>query len=187
MTVVSETSLVNEGVKSYPKAMGAMNEFIRLVISKIQEVVTEELEDLSAAMGNLFKEDELRDYIRPSKLGNSDQDICLGVKIDRRPESGWGLWFVLYWLDAKPNLSISIWLKDTEAADNILRAFKKRSKETVGVWNAGHEVYLSRAIAPDHEEQFPETMRELAGSFSDLWKNADDLKKLLKSSGKTAK
>jgi hypothetical protein len=38
-----KTSLVNEGVKSYPKALGAMNEFIRLVISKIQEVVTEEL------------------------------------------------------------------------------------------------------------------------------------------------
>jgi hypothetical protein len=131
-------------------------------------------------MGNLFKEDELRDYIRPSKLGNSDLDICLGVKIDRRPESGWGLWFVLYWLDAEPNLSISIWLKDTEAADNILRAFKKRSKETVGVWSAGHEVYVSRAIAPDHEEQFPETMRELTGSFSDLWKNADDLQAAVK-------
>ena len=186
MTPVIETSLLNEGIKSYPKALGAMNEFIRLVISKIQEVVTEELEDLSAAIGNLLKEDELRDYVRPSKLGNPDLDISLGVKIDRRPESGWGLFFLLYWLKGEPNLSVSLWLKDTEAADRILRTFKKKTKETVGVWSAGREVYVSRAIAPDHGEQFPETMRELVGSFSDLWKNADDLKKFLKG-GKTAK
>lgn len=186
MTAVIETSLLNEGIKSYPKALGAINEFVRLVISNIQEVVTEELEDLSAEMDNLFKEDEVREYIRPSKLANPDLDICLGVKIDRRPDSGWGLFFLLYWLKGEPNLSVSIWLKDTEAADSILRAFKKKTNETVGLWSAGHEVYLSRAIATDRVEQFPETMRELTGSFTDLWKNADDLKKFLKG-GKTSK
>ncbi len=189
MTAVSETSLLNEGVRSYPKALGAVNEFIRLLTSTIRDAVVEELEDLSAAMGNLFKEDELVDYVRPKTLGNLDKDICLGVKIDRRPESGWGVFFLLYWLKGKPNLSVSIWLKDTEIADSILTALKKvPTKETLGVWDAGHEIYISRAIAPNDEEQIPVTMRELTESFSHLWKNAGGLQKFLKISSKgTAK
>jgi hypothetical protein len=189
MTVVSETSLVNEGVKSYPKALGAVNEFIRLMISMIREVVTEELADLSAAMGNLFNEDELVDYVRPKTLGNPDRDICLGIKIDRIRESGWGLYFLLYWLKGKPLISVSIWLKDTDVADSVFAAFKKMPKnEIVRVWDAGHEIYVSRAVTSDGEEQIPVTLRELTESFSDLWKNAGDLQKVLKHSSKgTAK
>jgi len=140
-------------------------------------------------MGNVFKDDDLVEYVRPKTLSNLDKDICLGVKIDRRPESGWGLFFLLYWLKGEPNLSVSIWLKDTEIARSILAAFKKvPTKETVSVWNAGHEIYVSRAITPSHEEQIPETVRQLTESFSHLWKNAGGSQKLLKVGGKgTAK
>ena len=184
MTQVGETSLLSEGVKSYPKALGAVNEFIRLVVSTIRDAALEELEDLSAAMGSELKEDELVEYVRPKSLGNLDpKHISLGVKVDRIGSSGWGLYFVLYWLKGEPSLSVSIWLKDTEMAGNIFTAFKKTPKNEISL-DARHELYVSRAVAPDDVEQIPVILRELTEGFSDHWKKAGGLQKFLKQSGK---
>jgi hypothetical protein len=46
MTEAKETGLLIEGMKSYPKALGALNEFGRLVVSSIREVVVDDLDNL---------------------------------------------------------------------------------------------------------------------------------------------
>src|ERR1700733_1522918 len=98
MTVVKETSLLIEGMRSYPKALGALNEFGRLVHSTIREAVVEELGSLSTAVGLRLTENDLGDYVRPSRLGSFDpKNVSVGVKVDRMAGSGWSLYFVLFW------------------------------------------------------------------------------------------
>jgi hypothetical protein len=45
--------LLAEGMKSYPKALAALNEFVRLVVSSIREIVIKDLNDLSKVTGLL--------------------------------------------------------------------------------------------------------------------------------------
>ena len=72
MTETKETGLLVEGMKSYPKALGALNEFGRLVVSTIREVVIEDLDDLSTAMGVNLPDDDVSGYVRPKEpLKNS--------------------------------------------------------------------------------------------------------------------
>jgi hypothetical protein len=124
MTETKETGLLVEGMKSYPKALGALNEFVRLIVSNIREVVIEDLGDLSSAMGVSLLEDEIDDYVRPNRLATfSPKDALLGVKIDRIGESGWGLYFYMWWSKGQPNLSVSIWMRDSDAASRHSRRF----------------------------------------------------------------
>ena len=72
MTETKQTGLLVEGMKSYPKALGALNEFGRLVVSTIREVVIEDLDNLASAIGISLREDEVGDYVRPNRLAMSN-------------------------------------------------------------------------------------------------------------------
>lgn len=176
MTQVKEDSLLVEGMRSYPKALGALNEFGDLVISRIQEVVADELGSLSTAVGVSFAQDDLGPYRRPNRLGGLDpKNISLGIKIDRIAKSGWALFFVLWWWNGEVRPSVSIWLKDHDLAESTFTALRKFQSRTPMELDSGHEISLSRALAPDNAERLPEILRELIQEFSDLWSKAGGL------------
>ena len=181
MTETKETGLLVEGMKSYPKALGALNEFGRLVVSTIREVVIEDLDDLSTAMGVNLPDDDVSGYVRPNRLANSNpKDAILGAVIDRIGTLGWGLYFYLCWSKGQPKLCVCIWLKDSNIALSIITAFKKLSSAIPVELDAGHEVYISQVIAPDDADQLPVVLRKLDREFSELWKKAGGLGKFLK-------
>jgi hypothetical protein len=162
MTETKQTGLLVEGMKSYPKALGALNEFGRLVVSTIREVVIEDLDNLASAIGISLREDEVGDYVRPNRLAMSNpKDAVLGTRIDRIGQSGWGLYSYLYWSKGQPKLSVSIWLRDSTVAQSIVTAFKKLSPTTPVELDAGREVYISRALASDNPDQLPVVLRAL--------------------------
>jgi len=180
MTEAKETGLLAEGMKSYPKALGALNEFVRLVVSTIREVVIDDLDNLSTAIGVNLSEDEVGDYVRPNRLAISNpKDAYLGVKIDRIGESGWGLYFYLWWERGQPMLAVSIWLRDSNVAQSIVTAFKKLAASRVEL-GAGCEVYISRVLAPDKADQLRVILSEMDQEFSQLWTKAGGLEKFLK-------
>lgn len=181
MAEAKETGLLVEGMKSYPRALAAMNEFWRLVVSNIRKVVIEDLDNLSSAIGVRLAEDEVGDYVRPSKLTAFDpEDAALGVRIDKIGKSGWGLYFYLWWSKDQPNLSVSIWLKDSDIAQSMVKAFKKFSPTTRLELGGGREVYISRVIEPNKADQLPVILRELDQEFSKLWKKSGGLHTFLK-------
>jgi len=180
MTVVKETSLLIEGITSYPKALGALNEFGRLVISTIREAVVEELGSLSTAVGLRLTENDLGDYLRPNRLGSFDpKNVSVGVKVDRISESGWSLYFVLFWSKGGASLSVSIWLKDGDVAKSAFTAFQKGPSKGI-LLDAGREIYISRALVPEAAEHLSVILRELIGDFSKFWTKAGGLPKFLK-------
>src|ERR1017187_8330798 len=113
MKEVEQTSLLVEGLTSYPKALAAINEFARLITSTIQDVVEQELASLSKALHVDLKREELGDFVRPNRLTiPNPKDTMLGTKIDRIGESGWGLYFCLWWSRGPATLYVSLWLRD---------------------------------------------------------------------------
>lgn len=151
--------------------------------STICNVVVEELDGLSAAMGVELQEDTITSYVRPNRLGTFDPEyVLLGVRIDQIAKSGWGLYFLMWWSKGKANLQVSIYLRDGGVAESILAAFKKsQSGSSVGL-DSGREVYISRPLEPDKaEEQLPLVMQELIRRFSEFWSKAGGLGKFLKS------
>jgi hypothetical protein len=181
MTEVEEPGLLAEGIKSYPKALAAMNEFVRLVTSAVREAVLEDLDDLSSAMGVRVAEEELVEYVRPNKLTSSDsKEAILGAKIDRIGNSGWGIYFYLWWSKAEPQISASIWLRDAAIAESLFKAFKKMAGTTRVELYGSREVYISRELKPDDAGQLSDSIRELTQKFSELWTKAGGLDRFVK-------
>lgn len=172
MTEVEEMGLLVEGMKSYPKALGALSEFQRIVISAIRESVVGELGSLSTAMGVVLTEKEIIDRVRPSTAGSFDpKEISLGVKIDRIGKSGWSLYFVLWWWKNKPNVSVSIWIRDGKLAESIFTKLASPQEVSASAaMDAGHEIYISRVL--EDAEQIPAVLRELNREFCELWTKA---------------
>lgn len=177
MTVIKETSLLVEGTRSYPEALGALNEFGRLVISKIKTGLSEELGSLSSAVGIRLTENDLADYIRPNRMGSFDpNNVCLGVKVDRIAESGWSLYFVLFWLKGAACVSVSVWFRDGGLANSLHKTFNKIPGSALD----GKEVSISRSVMPDAAEEIPIILRELVGDFSKACAKAGGLPKVVK-------
>jgi hypothetical protein len=176
MTEAKEMGLLAEGMRSYPKALGALSEFQRIVISDIRDAVVGELSSSSTAIGVVLTEKEIIDRVRPSTLSNFDsKKISLGVKIDRLGKAGWSLYFTLWWWKDEPNLSVSIWLKDGKMAESIFARFVESSSKTRAVLESGHEISISRVLL--HAEQLPVVLRELNREFAELWTKAGGLGK----------
>jgi hypothetical protein len=181
MKELEQTSLLVEGLTSYPKALAALNEFARLVTSTIQDVVEEELPSLSKALHVDLKREELGDYVRPNRLAiPNPKDAILGARIDRIGKSGWGLYFYLWWSKGTAMLCVSGWLRDASIADTIFAEFQNIAPKGAIVLDAGHELYISRRVPPDKPDQFPSVMRELTQEFSNLWTKVGGLEKFLK-------
>lgn len=182
MTEPKETSLLAEGLRSYPKALGALNEFARSITSTIREVAIQELGSLSGAMHLDLKPDEVGDYVRPNRLAiPNPKDPILGARIDRIGKSGWGLYYQLWWSKGITKLSVSVWLRDSGTAESVFSAVRDLSSTSgVELW-AGHELSISQTLTPDDpEQQLTAKMRELINEFSALWTRAGGLKKFLK-------
>jgi hypothetical protein len=181
MTEIEEPGLLAEGIKSYPKALAAMNEFVRLVTSTVREAALEDLDDLSGAMGVRLAEEELVEYVRPNRLTSSNsKEALLGVKIDRIGDSGWGIYFHLWWSKTDPQISVSIWLRDADVAASLFNAFKKMAGTTHVDLYGSHEVVVGRRLKPGDAEQLSDQVRELTHKFSELWAKAGGLDKFVK-------
>jgi hypothetical protein len=182
VTETKETGLLVEGMQSYPKALGALNEFGRLVVSTIRGVVIEDLDSLSRAIGIRLAEDEVGNYVRPNRLvTDNPKDAMLGVKIDRIGELGWGLYFYIWWSKSQAKVRASIWLRDSNVAQSIVTAFKKiQSTTLVELDDSDREVCISRVLVPHNADQLPLIMSEVDQAFSQLWTKVGGLGKFLK-------
>lgn len=78
----------------------------------------------------------------------------------------------------QPNLSVSIYVRDSDVAQSIVKAFKNvLSTAPVELYD-GREVSISRVLA--NAGQLPVVLRELNREFCTLWTKAGGLGKFLK-------
>ena len=181
MKETEQTSLLVEGLVSYPKALAALNEFARLVTSTIQDVVDQELPSLSKALHVDLKPEELSDYVRPNRLAiPNPKDAILGARIDRIGKSGWGLYFYLWWSKGTAMLSASAWVRDASIAESIFAAIQSVAPDGTIKLDAGRELYISRRLPHDNPDQLSSVMRELTQEFSNLWTKVGGVGKFLK-------
>jgi hypothetical protein len=180
MKEFEQTNLLVEGLTSYPKALAALNEFVRLVTSAIQDVVEQELENLSQALQIELRREELGEYVRPNRLAiPNPKHTTLGARIERITESGWGLYFFLWWSKGTVTSCVSIWLRDANIAETIYAEFHKTVGKCAIQIDAGRELYLARQLQPDKPDEFSMVMQELTQDFSNLWKQIGGFEKFI--------
>jgi hypothetical protein len=172
-------SLLIEGMKSYPKALAAITEFVGSVASTIREVLTEDENNLSDSIGVKITDEGLTDYVRPSRLsGSGSEDKVIGVRFDKRPEMGWSLYFYVWWSRAA-EFGISLYFNDAQVAASVLNSLAKAPGgkcQTAG----SRELYFSRPLAMNESSEFKETVRVSVQDFSAVLIKAGGLKKLAK-------
>jgi hypothetical protein len=180
MAEQDDTSLLVDGIRLYSKALGALNDFQRMVTETIRKVVGEELGGLSTAMGTKLAKRELTNYVKPNRIADfNGKWASLWVRIDRSEKVGWCLNFAISWLKDEANVKVSIWLNDETQAKSIASALKKLSSRAP-VQLESCEVYIHRVLPPEEAEQFPVVLRELIREFSELWTKAGGMDKVLK-------
>jgi hypothetical protein len=171
-------SLLIEGMKSYPKALAAITEFVSSVTSTIREVLTEDENNLSDSVGVKITDEGLTDYVRPSRLsGSGSEDKVIGVRFDKRPEMGWSLYFYVWWSRAA-EFGISLYFNDAQVAASVVNSLKAPGGKcrTTG----SRELYFSRPLAMSESSEFKETIRASVQDFSAVLSKAGGLKKLAK-------
>jgi hypothetical protein len=172
-------SLLVEGMKSYPKALAALNEFVSSVISTIREVLTEDANNLSDAVGVKVTDEGLADDVRPSRLGRSGSgDKMIGVKFDKRPETGWSLYFYVWWSRAA-EFGISLYFNNAQVAASVLNSLAKASAGKCRT-QGSRELYFSRPLTTNESSEFREIVRGSVQDFSAVLSKAGGLKKLIK-------
>lgn len=170
--------LLIEGMKSYPKALAAITEFVSSLTSTMREVLTEDENDLSDAIGVKITDEGLTDYVRPSRLsGSGSEDKVIGVRFDKRPEMGWSLYLYVWWSRAA-ELAISLYFTDAQVAASVLNSLAKASGGKCQA--AGRELYFSRPLAINESSDFKEIVRESVQDFSAVLSEAGGMKKLTK-------
>jgi hypothetical protein len=177
--MTENSSLLIEGMRSYPKALAAITEFVSSVTSTIRETLTEDENDLSDAVGVKITDEGLTDYVRPSRLGGSgSDDKVIGVKFDKRPEMGWSLYFYVWW-SRSAEFGISLYFNDAQVAVSVLNSLAKAPGgkcQTAG----SRELYFSRPVEMNESNELKEIVRESIQEFSTVLSSAGGLKKLTK-------
>lgn len=171
--------LLIEGMKSYPKALAAMTEFVSSLISTIREVLTEEGSGLSNSVGVKITDEGLVDYLRPSRLsGSGSEDKLIGVRFDKRPEMGWSLYFYVWWSPAA-EFGISLYFNDAQLATS---AFDSLAKVSGGKCRTegSRGLYFSRPVAMNESSEFKEIVRGSVQDFSTVLSKAGGMKKFTK-------
>jgi hypothetical protein len=171
-------SLLIEGLKSYPKAVAALNEFVSSVISTIREVLTEDADDLSDAVGIKVTDEGFDDDVRPCRLGRSgSEDKRIGVKF-KRPETVWSLHFYVEWSRAA-EFGIALYFNSPQVAASVLDSLDKASGGRCRT-QGNRELYFSRPLALNESSEFKEIVRESVQDFSTVLSKEGGLEKLTK-------
>lgn len=173
-------SLLIEGMKSYPKALAAITEFVSSVTSTIREVLTEDENDLSDAVGVKITDDGLTNHVRPNRLtGSGSEDKAVGFRFDRRSETGWSLYFYVWWSRSGAEFGISLYFNDAQLAASVFNSLAKASGGKCRT-QGRRELYFSRPLAMNESSEFKEIVRESVQDFSAVLSKAGGLKKLTK-------
>jgi hypothetical protein len=172
-------SLLIEGLKSYPRALAAITEFVSSVTASIREVLTEDENNLSDAVGVKIMDEGLIDYVRPSRLtASGSDDKLIGVRFDKGPEMGWSLYFYVWW-SRVAEFGISLYFNDAQVAASVLNSLAKASGGKCQTWGS-RELYFSRPLAINESSEFKETVRESVQDFAAVLSKAGGLKELAK-------
>jgi hypothetical protein len=177
--MTGNSSLIIEGMKSYPQALAAVTEFVSSVASTIREVVTDDESDLSDALGVKITDESLTDYVRPNRLtGSGSEDKLIGVRFDKRPEMGWSLYFYVWW-SRTAEFGISLYFNDAQVAASVSNSLAQIPGGKC--LSAGsRELYFSRPLAMSESNEFKEIVKAGVQDFSAALNKAGGFKKLSK-------
>lgn len=177
-------NLLQEGFRSYLKAVAAVTAFEQEVQKGCRRVYLNNIENYASAIGLPLKEEDVQEFIWP-KMHVWEGYRSIGVSIHRKQVSqslGW--WngsCSLYWEEGINK--VCCWVGDSLPKRLGKVVFEKLQKfaepddemsEEVG------EVGLSRMLGAEEAEAFEDVLDELFQRWVELWRLAGGIKSVLK-------
>ena len=168
--------LLEEGARSYPKALQAVAEFRRQVQDICFDAMKRHLKDLGDALGLRLEANQLKPYAWPDKLDSDDLDgTCahLGAKIE--PAGAiWSLWNYVYWDKDSVGVCVSLAFTDSKLGERVQAVTEKH-----GTSLDPKEVYLSRPVGADGLAGLDSTLEELNREWIEVWRKVGGVKQFL--------
>ena len=168
--------LLEEGARSYPKALQAVGEFRRQVQNICYDAMKRRLKDLVDALGLRLEANQLKRYAVPDKLDPDYLDgtwASLGAKIEPARVK-WSLWNYVYWDKDTVRVCVSFAFTDSRLGERVQAVTEKH-----GTSLDPKEVYLSRPVGADGLSGLDSTLEELNFKWIEVWRNVGGVKQFL--------
>ena len=173
------TQLFVAGVKSYPDALIAVDEFRRLALKAVRDAVESNLESIATSMGTKLSPSDIQKRFRPKESEIGKDNAKIGVTI-RRDSEGWRQYFQFYWeLDSSFYFTASFRFMGTADAISISKAISQvKCKYNPAFDEDEAELSIMRRIMPEELTRVTEILSEFLREWGNLWKQLGGLKGL---------
>jgi hypothetical protein len=177
-TPMQENRLLEEGARSYPKALHALGEFRRQVREQCEAAFKANATEMAKAMQLQFSAADVKSWANPERPGGEGAWAELGAKVGRPKNAKCNLWNYVLWSDAPPRSArISIQLLDADVAYRAWTAMGEREN-----WQLSHEtkeISISRCLAPTDLTRLKTILGELNREWSSAWRKVGGAQQFL--------
>ncbi len=170
--------LLEEGSRSYPKALQAVAECRRQVQNICYEAMKRHVKDLGDALGLRLEANQLKRHADPDKLDPDYLDgtwANLGAKIEPAGAK-WSLWNYVLWHAGRVQVFVSLEFPDADLARRVQAVTEKHG---TGFDPETCEVYLSREVSAGGLSGLDSTLEELNLKWIEIWRKAGGVKQFL--------
>jgi len=176
-----QNTLLEEGGRSYPKAMLALSQFREMVQDACIAAMKRSLPELIAALGLQLKSGQVKPYAAPDKPGPGETDGTwaeLGAMLKNPGGARCTLYNYISWEDAPLlRVIVSILFVDAGIAERTWAAV--RDHGTLKKDKDENEINSSRRIDAAGLASLPSTLDEMNTEWIQLWKGVGGVKQFL--------
>ena len=168
--------LLVAGVKSYPEALIAIDEFRRVLLGTVRETVEHNLKSIATAMGIKLSASEIQKRLRPTESEVGRDNAAIGVTI-RRDAEGWRQYYQFYWEpDSSFSFLASVWFREVDATSTSTAVNKVKCRYTVGFED--NEVFMLRRVTTGEIGRVKDVLGTFMREWATFWKRVGGLKRL---------
>jgi hypothetical protein len=178
-----QNTLLEEGGRSYPKAMLALSQFREMVQDACIDAMRRSLRELSGALRLQMKAQQVKAWASPDELDSDEIDDTwanLGAELKEPGGAAWSLWNYIWWGDdpSPLNVTVSIFFADAGNAERVWAAARDH-----GTWKYDEdakEIHLSRGIKAADLASLGSTLDEMNSEWIRGWQKVGGVKQFLR-------
>jgi hypothetical protein len=181
-TPMQENRLLEEGARSYFKAMRALGEFRRQIQEQCVAAFRADATDMAKAMQVQFSAADVKPWADPDKPGVEATWAGIGATVRRPKGAECFLWNYVLWRDDQPlTVLVSISFPEADVAEGVWAAVRPAVATERGTWehDAEDEISISRHLATSDLARLKTVLDEMNHEWSSAWRKAGGVHQFL--------
>jgi hypothetical protein len=177
-TPMQENRLLEEGARSYLKALCAFGEFRRQVQERCVAAFGANATEMAKAMQLQFSAADVKPFAYPDRPGGEGTWADIGAKVGCPKGAKCNLWNYVLWLDDQPlSVLVSIDFIRADVAEATWTAVEKG-----GNWELDRdakEIFISRSLKPTDLTRLKTILDQMNREWSSAWRKAGGVQQFL--------